>query len=189
MKKTSKSERMESVEGKAKIFPAGPHDAEGITNVLYQAWLQAYPDEETGITRDDIEYSYKEAFTEERMREKRERLSKPLDNLKGIVARVGDTVVGVATMKRNADNNQLQTIYILPEFQGKGIGRLLWDSLKDFRDPKKDTIVHVATYNKKAIGFYKKLGFADTGKRWSDEKWRMKSGNIIPEMEMVIKAK
>jgi hypothetical protein len=50
-----------------------------------------------------------------------------------------------------------------------------------------ESTVEVATYNSNAIAFYKKLGFIETGRRFTNEKTRMKSGSIIPEMEMVIK--
>ncbi len=90
-------------------------------------------------------------------------------------------------MVRNEDYNQLKTIYVLPEFQGKGIGKMLYEEVVKFSDPEKDTIVHVATYSKQAIEFYKKLGFVDTGKRFSEERFKMKSGAIIPEMEMILK--
>ena len=91
-------------------------------------------------------------------------------------------------MVRNENNNQLRTIYVLPEFQGKGIGKMLWNEVKKFCDPTKDIIVQVVTYNQNTIEFYKKLGFIDNGKRFSND-WRMKSGITMPEMEMVIKAK
>jgi hypothetical protein len=45
-------------------------------------------------------------------------------------------------------------------------------------------VVEVATYNTNAIKFYERLGFVDTGKRISDPKLMMKSGAIIPVMEM-----
>ena len=44
----------------------------------------------------------------------------------------------------------------------------------------------MATYNQKAIDFYKKLGFEETGKNFSQERFRMKSGSIIPETELCI---
>ncbi len=50
-------------------------------------------------------------------------------------------------------------------------------------------IVHVARYNKKAIDFYRSLGFEETFKRWEDERSRMKSGAILPLLEMVLKAR
>lgn len=85
-----------------------------------------------------------------------------------------------------ADKNQLQAIYVLPEYQHQGIGTMLWQALCKSFDVSMPTIVQVATYNKQAIVFYEKLGFTDTGKRWQDDKFRMKSGVVIPEMEMEI---
>jgi ribosomal protein S18 acetylase RimI-like enzyme len=99
----------------------------------------------------------------------------------------GDKVVGVCRVVNHPDKNQLQAIYVLPEYQGRGVGRMLWEEAQKYFDIEKDTIVHVADYNEKAIGFYKKVGFVDTGKRFSEERYKMKSGAIISEMEMVIK--
>lgn len=171
-----------------RILKAVPEDALGITTVLYKTWLDTYPNAEIGITKEDVEESYKDHFTEERVKKQQENIANAPANQLRLVAKSGDQIVGVSTMIRNENNNQLRTIYILPEFQGKGTGRMLWEEARKFCDPSKETIVQVATYNQKAISFYEKLGFVDTGKRWSDEKWRMKSGATIPEMELVIKA-
>ena len=64
------------------------------------------------------------------------------------------------------------------------MGTMLWNEVKKFLDPRKETIVTVAEYTEQAIGFYKKLGFVDTGKRTFLESERFKSGSLIPEMEM-----
>jgi len=173
---------------KIKIEKAIPEDALGITTVLYKTWLDTYPNEEIGIKREDVEESYKESFTEKEIKSQQKNIANAPQNQLRLVAKTGDQVVGVSTMIRNENNNQLRTIYVLPEFQGKGIGNMLWEEAKRFCDSAKDTIVQVATYNKKAISFYEKLDFVDTGKRWSDPKWKMKSGVTIPEMELVIKA-
>lgn len=83
--------------------------------------------------------------------------------------------------------NIIITIYLLPEYFGKGIGTKLWKQAQKVFDPNKDIYVEVVTYNKRAIEFYKKLGFVDTGKRLVDERFKMKSGSIFPEMEMMIR--
>lgn len=164
-----------------------PEDALGITTVLYKAWLATYPNDALGITAEDVEGSYKESFSEERIKKSEENLRNIPTNQKRVVAKDGDMVVGMATMVKNDNNNQLRTIYVLPDYHGKGIGTMLWEAVKDFVDPAKDTIVQVADYNQQAIKFYEKLGFVDTGKRWKDEKWKMRSGAYIPEMEMILK--
>lgn len=99
-------------------------------------------------------------------------------------------MVGVCWISKNAEHNELLAIYVLPGEQRQGIGNKLWEQALAFFDSSKDIIVHVATYNERAINFYKKLGFVDNGRRFSDEKFKMPvSGNCIPEMEMVVKAK
>jgi ribosomal protein S18 acetylase RimI-like enzyme len=104
-----------------------------------------------------------------------------------MVAKDGARVVGVCLFVERETCNQLQSIYVLPEYQGKGIGALFWKKCLAFLDPAKETIVQVATYNKKAIDFYSRLGFIDTGKRFTEERHRMPiSKALIPEMEMVL---
>lgn len=103
------------------------------------------------------------------------------------MAKRGDKVVGVCRVVIHADQNKLQAIYVLPGYQGKGLGEKLWIYAQRFFDPNKDIIVQVASYNEGAISFYRGLGFEDTGKEWIDEEFRMKSGAGIPETEMVIK--
>ena len=91
-----------------------------------------------------------------------------------------------STMIRNVEFNELITLYVLPEYQGKGIGTKLWNEVSRICDPTKDTIVHVVIYNRQAIDFYKKCGFVDTGKRFTNEQIYKRRNITLPEMEMVI---
>ncbi len=170
------------------IVPATSGDAKDMQEVFYKAWLVTYPNKEYGITVDDIEYFFKDAFTEETIRDRAEKLANPPANMKMFVAKQEGKVVGLCRIILHPDKNQFQAIYILPEYQGKGIGKLLWNEALKIFDNTKETIVHVAVYNAKAIKFYEGLGFKDSGLRFSNERFRMKSGSIIPEMEMVIKS-
>jgi ribosomal protein S18 acetylase RimI-like enzyme len=100
-----------------------------------------------------------------------------------------DRIIGLCNAINKEEYNELQVIYILPEYQRLGLGRALWEEAKNIFDSQKDIIVHVASYNNKAINFYEKLGFVSTGKIFFDEKHRMRNGAIIPELEMIIKKK
>lgn len=163
-------------------------DARGIQNVFYQTWLATYPNAELGITKEDIEESFKNAFTEKNLTELAERLTEPQEGGVVVVAKDGDRVVGICRAFIREKVNQLQAIYVLSEYQRQGVGARLWGEALKFLDKNKDTIVHVATYNTQAISFYKKLGFEDTGKRFTEERHRMLvSGVLIPEMEMLIR--
>ncbi len=170
------------------VSRAKPEDARGMQEVFYKTWLNTYPNVENGISVDDIEDRYKNAFTDETINKRAERILHPPEGETVFVAKEDEKVVGLCFVEKYPEKNQIQAIYVLPEYQGKGIGKKLWSEAKKVFDAGKDVIIEVATYNTQAIEFYKKLGFVDTGKRWRDEKFKMKSGTTIPEMEMVIRA-
>lgn len=168
------------------VTVAEENDAEGIEQVVYKAWLDAYPNEEFGITVDDIEDRFVERLSEKgiEFRKKSIRDHANSETVKVFVAKEGEKVVGMSIANITDTVNQLTAIYVLPEMQGKGIGKLLWEECKKFFDPEKDVVVELLTYNKNAIVFYEKRGFKDTGKRLSYEIYKLKSGAIMPEMEM-----
>ena len=170
------------------ISQAEPNDARGMQEVFYKTWLATYPNKDIGVTVEDIEDRFKDVFTEEQLEKKREQLRNPKEGVTTLLAKDGDTIVGLSIVLV-AENNKLQALYVLPEFQGKGIGSQLWHEAQKAFDITKDTIVEVATYNTKAIRFYETLGFVDTGEKWLDEKFIMKSGTQIPEMRMILKKK
>ena len=181
---------MEGKENKKIIKITSPEEKDmvGVQKVLYKTWLATYPNEEYGITKDDIEDRFKGRFTYESLAKRWEDIEKAT-NRETLLAKEGNNVVGIIVVTLHPDKNQLQAIYILPEYQGKGIGKKLWDEAQKYLDHTKNSIVHVATYNKNAIGFYERLGFKDTGKRWKDNEFKLKSGSIIPQMELELEAK
>ena len=169
------------------VGPAVPGDVIGMQEVFYQAWLATYPNEEFGITRNDIEERYKDRLSPEVLAKRTERLLRPTEDGITLIAKENEKVIGLCQMIRHSDHNQLRAIYLLPEYQGRGIGTMLWDEAKKCIDTSLQSIVSVATYNTNAIKFYERLGFVPTGKTWRDEKFKMKSGAVIPEMEMILK--
>ncbi len=183
---------MESIpsheEVKVVIERARPEDAEEIQTVFYKTWLATYPNEVSGVTVDDVHEYYRDKLTPEGIKKSQRKIEEDsrMENLRVFVAKINEKVAGVCIARILEDKNQLKAIYVLPEFQGKGIGSKLWNQVLTFIDQTKDTTVEVVTYNSNAIEFYKRLGFEDTGRRWTDEKFRMKSGATFPEMEMKI---
>lgn len=175
---------MSEATAQVSIAPETPDDVRGMQEVFYRAWLATYPNAEQGITVDDIEDRYKDRYSEEKLAKRREQASNPPAGETTLIAREDDKVVGVCRVMKQADRNQLYSIYVLPEYYGHGIGTAMWKAAQQYLDPAKHTIVEVATYNANAIKFYEGLGFVDTGKRMKDPKFTMKSGAIIPEMEM-----
>ncbi len=171
------------------IRPVLAEDIPVIQDLFYETWLDTYPNAEAGITREDVEFKFKDRHSPENIAKRSIYLAGLSADAPFYVAVVDGIVVGLARANIYPDKNQLQAIYVLPKFQGQGIGKKLWQKVGESFNPQLPTIVHVATYNQKAISFYKKLGFQETGKQFSEERHRMKSGNIIPETEMVMAAK
>lgn len=68
-----------------KIFEAVPEDAFGITNVLHKTWLFTYPNQKIGLTVDDIEDSYKDEFTIEKINNLKEIIKILLKIKKGLL--------------------------------------------------------------------------------------------------------
>ncbi len=157
-----------------------------IREVFDKTWLATYPNKKYGITVDDIKDHIEKRHKKIKKSKKDNIKNSPKEQIL-LIAKEGTKVVGACRIILKEDRNQLQAIYVLPEYQGKGIGTMFWHEVQKYADPIKDFYVELAVYNKNALNFYKKLGFIDTKRRIKNERLRMKSGNIIPEMEMIFK--
>lgn len=175
-------------EPQIRITPATPEDVRGVTEVYYKTWLATYPNEAAGVTVEDVENQFNGAFTVEALAKRTERMVHPAENTSFFLAKDGDKVVGVCSVTRHPDKNQLQSIYVLPEYQRRGIGALLWQEAQKHFDDDKDITVEVVSYNNNAIEFYQRLGFQKIDKPGPDETFKLKSGVFLPETEMIIKA-
>ena len=163
-------------------------DAEGIQQVFYKTWLATYPNAKAGVTVEDVEEKFKNRFLPETIAKIISNITDPSENNLFLVAKDQEKIIGVCRAKKEELHNQLMAIYVLPDYQRRGIGKMFWDKVIDFFGKDKDVVVHVVTYNTQAINFYKKLGFAETDKRFVEERFKMPiSGAILPEMELVMK--
>lgn len=170
-----------------KIRDSVPDDVYGIREVQRETWLKTYPNSEEGITVEDIEAKFRIDETPEGKKKIEEREKRYKDRNTGIwVAKDEDKIIGFCTAIREGKHNRVGAIYVLPAYQGSGLGRLLIEKAFGWLGNKKDIFVNVARYNKQAIDFYKKFGFVETGKRGTfDDAAKLPSGKFIPEIELV----
>lgn len=164
-----------------------PEDIEGLQNVHFRTWLATYPNAEHGVTEDDIKAKFEEWHTPEDTVRRKQTVAAPKSGEMHLVAKDAGKVIGFCRARRGDQENELVALYVLPEYQGQGVGSALWSRAAETLDLTKDTVLYAAEYNKNAIAFYEHLGFKDTGERTTDETLRMKSGSIIPEIKMVLK--
>lgn len=170
------------------ILDAVPKDAEAIREVSRLGWLATYPNDEHGITREDIDERF--AFKTEKDRQKliEDRKQKIADPLwRYWVAKDGEEVIGFSIARRGEKSNIVEAIYLLPDYQGKGLGEQLTQTALVWLGKEKDIEVNVAKYNDRAIKFYEKFGFRKTGIEPLSEITKLPSGKRIPQIEMVLK--
>lgn len=173
------------------IQRAVPDDAEAISDLLRRTWQATYPNEEAGISEEDIRLRT-EGENGERIPENiekwRKRIEAGKDNKAIFVARLDNHVVGMASATIANNKRYLSALYVSPDIQGRGIGGQLMRNVLDWQGVAADIYLNVASYNQNAIDFYKRYGFEQTDTPVVDE------GNVygntrIPEIEMVRRAK
>lgn len=168
-----------------KIRKITPDDVLALHKVYFLTWLETYPNKEYSITKDDIIYKYEQRLTPEKIAESKEKIVQTKKNELKLLLEHKEKIVALCNVIRGRGYNQLQAIYVLPEYQGLGIGGRIWAEAEKFLNPYKKTIIHVVSYNNKAIKFYEKLGFKSTGKIFKDERFKMRNGAVFPELEMI----
>ncbi|MEI7603711.1 MAG: GNAT family N-acetyltransferase [bacterium] len=98
-------------------------------------------------------------------------------------------IVGLCYSTNSKDEKRVNAIYVLPEYQGKGVEKMLMSEALQWIGDDETVYLNVATFNEKAIGFYRRFGFETT--RNMPEEFRDFGGKmkVIPETEMVRKGK
>jgi ribosomal protein S18 acetylase RimI-like enzyme len=181
---------MEQIENKEKqtpihIYDAVPDDVEGIIEVQKITWLATYPNEEYGITLDDIKE--KDFSSQERIKRWKKGIETQTNENHMWVAKDSKTVVGFCSTTKKDGKHEIRAIYILPDYQGKGVGRKLITAALNWLGEDKEVFINVAKYNNSSIEFYKRVGFKEIGDVASTEIAKLPSGKIIPEIRMIKK--
>lgn len=177
------------------ISIAGPEDTNGIREVQLRSWLANTANGESGRSVLDANKMRPASSRKAILSKKNESRLKtdvqssrknPLQESETFVAKVNQKVIGFCTVVRGSEQNSLAEIYIIPAFQGKRIGRRLWDLARQFIDQNNDTTVALLRFNTPAKKFYEGLGFAETGVSWEGE--NSQNGNGAAVIEMILRA-
>ncbi len=158
-------------------------DLPSILDVIRTSWIGAHQNMELGITVKDLAREHYHRFEGDAEERWGDHITNPQADIISMLARnPNGEVVGFCRAKEQDESNVITGVYVLPEVQGTGVGTMLLNNVLEKLNPLKPTILHVATYNSRAIAFYGKHGFKPTELR---ENFQMKySDKQIPIMEM-----
>lgn len=174
-------ERMEPKQEQGLIVEnASPDDAAGIAHVRNETWLDTYPDKGAGVTREDI--LSKKFESEDQVARWRKSIEGGSGARKLWVARDKEIVVGYSQGKKGEEENEIVGLYVLPDYQGKGLGGKLLKAALDWLGDEKPVALTVASYSP-AVQVYKKFGFIETNEPVSGPMFD--SGVSIPTIKMI----
>ncbi|HAP36965.1 MAG TPA: hypothetical protein DCQ28_13930 [Bacteroidetes bacterium] len=130
-------------------------DTSEIQKVLLNTWIASYAD---FIPMSDIHWYFNNYYSEINF-------ARLYDdpNTTSFVAEIKGNIIGYARMKVNQEQNRcyLESLYVLPEFQGKGIGTDLLKMVeqKALQFSFNQIWLGVMEQNVPSLEWYKKLGF------------------------------
>jgi GNAT superfamily N-acetyltransferase len=160
------------------IRPAVPADAEAIWQVKRDSWLATYPNAESGLTAEHIRQHFEgehgELVAPGIARIRAYIVSAPAVGPRFFVAEADGVTAGMAAMAapftEEDGRRRVGALYLLPGFQGQGLGHRLLEAVLDWHGRDHDVYLVVTSYNARAIGFYERHGFALTEAAIADSK-------------------
>lgn len=139
-------------------------DAIEIINMHNKSWLDTYPNEEHGISREYIESMISNRLTPKGIDQRRDNIERSHNDptyFLRIAKDSGGHIVGFIDGFLEDDKYELAGLYTDKQTHGSGLALILWNSYREWADPAKVIWLTVATYNDRARGFYKKNGFKE----------------------------
>jgi ribosomal protein S18 acetylase RimI-like enzyme len=170
---------------KIEILRAIPNDAQGIQLLVTESSKGMY--KLCGWSAEEIA----DHFNPNKIEEGATKLKKSITAFTEadilLIARDEDRrIVGCCFAEKNKDNNRIEAVYVLSEFQGTGLSDRLFYEVYKLLNPDVITILDVFSLNSKAINFYNRLGFSETGKKTFDERYSNSTGKMLEITEMIL---
>jgi ribosomal protein S18 acetylase RimI-like enzyme len=138
-----------------KISIATKNQLEIVNQLAHDIWFIAY---NNIISDEQIKYMLNRMYSIKS-------LEQQLDNKQVfLLVQEDDIFIGYASYEINSDLNhktKIHKLYVLPQYQGKGIGNLLIDEIsKTAKLNNQSALFLNVNKNNKAVHFYQKVGFA-----------------------------
>jgi ribosomal protein S18 acetylase RimI-like enzyme len=137
-------------------------DAEELTAMHGQSWLDAYPSEEHGISVAQIKESVDRRATKEGLEKRRGYITKTHTNPDYFLRIARDSenaIVGFVDGRPHNKGFELNGLYVAKSEYGTGLAMQLWQEFLRWAGTDRDVILSVVAYNQRARAFYSKIGF------------------------------
>lgn len=169
---------------KVVITRPSPDDAVELKQLMKTTWRAAYPSPENGVSKADIYAMTEDWDKPDAVKRLEEDIASTPANKLRLVAKIDNKIVGQGKFIKGEAENRLATLYVLPEFQGRGIGKQLASKGLEWFGKEKDIVLEVVKYNQRAVDLYESMGFEIAGDA-QNEVARLPSGAIRPQYKMV----
>ena len=132
-----------------------PEDLPAVRHITWETWVATYS---SFIPMEDLRGYFGEHYSIEALAEL---MKEP--GFHGLLAVGDDTAAGYAKIKYNAEERRcyVSSLYILPGYQGKGIGTMLLSKGEEYARGfgVAEIWLGVMIQNASAVAWYKKIGF------------------------------
>lgn len=133
-------------------------DLDRYTTMMQQTYEDTYVDDSIGLTAERFSL---EIFTNDVTQSYLKAKLINDEKQKAWVACDGEDIVGAVTIQSKDDGTcEMSGFYVLPPYQGNGIGTLLWSRVLEFTSGRQITL-DTYTHNSKTIQLYKHWGFQE----------------------------
>jgi ribosomal protein S18 acetylase RimI-like enzyme len=141
------------------IVSATANDYPTIRDIAHQTWPIAYGEI---LPKVQLDYMLGAFYNDEALND-----SVVNKGHRFVLAKEGELIFGFASYEHNYNQKpqtKIHKIYILPETQGKGIGKIVIDFIENLaKENHSTTLTLNVNRSNKALHFYQKLGFEIVG--------------------------
>jgi ribosomal protein S18 acetylase RimI-like enzyme len=153
---------------------------------LYQkSWLDIYASKENGVSKDWVKERTDAWFMPEKQIKRKKALQDQIthpDTQYIRIVRETDKIIAIIHCSKKEEQH-MDALYVDTKFHGTGLAYQLMDEAMKWLDLMKSVSLEVASYNQRAINFYRKYGFEII--KGSDHLYADK----IPTVDMIRKGK
>lgn len=167
-----------------RICDAKPEDVEAMRTIVQYWWVELYPNEKYGITREDV--AGINFLKPEYVAIRKKEIGEGGDKTHTFVLKNEENeVVGFCEVSNHDTYGEIDAMYLIKGLEGKGLGKKLMQQGLEWLRKDQDVRLKVVAYNTHAIEFYKKFGFKETANKVIHVGTQLPSGKEIPRIEML----